>query len=213
VAQLRQAPSFSFADPSPEALQRRAVALQFATEHAKLDANNAVCVAGPSWQATFNRALLGDMGHGHTTYRSQCVAIGAHWRVAVANDVLDVANNAFHEALHLAKQHLTAPMSPKPGKKPKAAATTDPANIVVDETTLQEFFAWLYRAENDQPYQADSLPHLSDVRRPNPETRTSGRPAADAHWIIDALENAHTDSLELKLIYSSEITGTLLCNF
>ena len=100
--------SGSFApDPSESALQRRAAALVFVQAHA--------LPAEHPHASDFNAALLGPGGHGHTSYASVCTSIAKYIRRPLNDDVLRVANNAYHHCIasvraELIRHGLAAPM-------------------------------------------------------------------------------------------------------
>ena len=100
--------SGSFApDPSESALQRRAAALVFVQAHA--------LPAEHPHASDFNVALLGPGGHGHTSYASVCTSIARYFRRPLNDDVLRVANNAYHHCIasvraELIRHGLAAPM-------------------------------------------------------------------------------------------------------
>ena len=91
--------SGSFApDPSESALQRRAAALVFVQAHA--------LPADHPHASDFNVALLGPGGHGHKSYASICTSIARYFRRPLNDDVLRVANNAYHNCIASVRSEL-----------------------------------------------------------------------------------------------------------
>ena len=102
AAATKRSPANIFADMDAASVRRRDATLAFAHEAVRPSILNHPWVTeglSPDVQAALHTAFLGPDGSGHKSWQELGKSISAFWRVACADNVAGVANNAYTTAI------------------------------------------------------------------------------------------------------------------